>query len=55
MKAWLIGYYPPDMDRAGGWSKWQQRDCRATQRDWVWFEGEYTEAEARARLAETNR
>lgn len=50
---YLMGYYPPDMDKAGGFDAWERQWSTGTHadEDWVFFEGgDYTEAEARAVL-----
>lgn len=48
---WLSGYYPPKMR---DWSEWQNEWSMGphAEADWVWFDGDFDEAEARKRLLE---
>lgn len=55
-QAWLEGYYPPDIDKAGGWDRWRGEWSMGphADADWIWFPGDYyTEASARKRLADS--
>lgn len=50
----LAGFYPPDMDKAGGFDAWAKQWSTGphAEDDWVWFDdGDFTEAEAREILS----
>lgn len=52
-RKWLEGFYPPDMDAAGGFEAWSGDWSMGPHADlgWVWFDGDdYTEEEARVVL-----
>ena len=49
-KVWLSGFYQPTM---GDWEEWQGGWSMSDDEDtkgWIWFDGEYSEKTARAKL-----
>lgn len=49
---WLSGFYPPDIESAGGWDEWvrQWSNRPPSTSNWVWFRGYFSVEAVRDRL-----